>query len=215
LLHYDHVGSQPLRSLSSAENMESALRELFTTAEPIPDDQELFEVENRLALLHLMAAAPLDPDPVYLCVRGFPDGVPCPRAAELWRYYLTAWGAELGLELEVPTEEHERPGVLGLHLKGFHARALARIELGTHLFLPKHGGPVPVRVDVLSAWPAEVPDPFAFGPILRVYPEGQPVADVRTGLVSPLPARSDFAETFRAFALAALPRAFGEIPKPK
>jgi hypothetical protein len=40
-----------------------------------------------------------------------------------------------------------------------------------------------------------------------VYPEGQPVADVRTGLVSPLPTRADFGETFRAFTLAALPRA--------
>ena len=78
------------------------------------------------------------------------------------------------------------------------------MEAGTHLFLPKHGGPVPLRVNVLDAWPGEVPDPFAFGPILRVYPEGQPVADVRTGLVSPLPGRADFAEMFRTFTLAAL-----------
>jgi ATP-dependent Clp protease ATP-binding subunit ClpA len=213
-LGYDHADSQPLSSIASAENMEAALRELFETAEPLPDDQELFEVENRQALLHLMAGAPLDPHPVHLCIRGFPDGVECPHAANLWRYYLTAWGADLGLELDAstgalprPNLSYGHPGVLVLRVKGFHARALARTETGTHLFLPKHGGPVPVRVDVLDAWPAEVPDPFAFGPILRVYPEGQPVADVRTGLVSPLPTRSEFAETFRAFALAALPRA--------
>jgi hypothetical protein len=30
---------------------------------------------------------------------------------------------------------------------------------------------------------------------------------VRTGLVSPLPSRSEFSEVFRAFTLAALPRA--------
>ena len=98
-------------------------------------------------------------------------------------------------------------GSYAVQLKGFHARALALTEVGTHLFLPKHGGPVPVRVDVLDAWPGDAADPFAFGPILRVYAEGQPVADVRTGLVSSLPTRGDFAESFRTFTLAALPRA--------
>jgi hypothetical protein len=93
-----------------------------------------------------------------------------------------------------------------LQVKGVHARPLAVTEAGTHLFLPKHGGPIPVRVDVVDALPPRLADPFAFGPILRVYPEGQPVMDVRTGLVSPLPGRSDFADTFRTFTLAALPR---------
>jgi hypothetical protein len=55
--------------------MEAALRELFETSEPLPDDQDLFEVENRLALLKLMVSAPVDPRPVYLCIRGFPEGV--------------------------------------------------------------------------------------------------------------------------------------------
>jgi ATP-dependent Clp protease ATP-binding subunit ClpA len=202
---HDHDPTQPLRSLASAESMEEALRELFETAEPLPDDQDLFEVENRLALLNLMATAPVDTRPVYLCVRGFPDGVPCPSATQLWRYYTAAW--ETGLELEAHTATPNHPGVLGIFLKGIHARALALSEAGTHLFLPKHGGPVPLRVDVLDAWPGAFADPFGFGPIVRLYPEGQPVADVRTGLVSPLPGRADFAEMFRAFALAALPRA--------
>ena len=207
-------GSPVLRLLASAESMEDALRELFDTSEPLPGDQDLFEVENRLALLNLMATAPVDEKPVYLLVRGFPDGADCPQAVTLWEYYADAWAAGLALEVErggrtvpgrpAPTAH---PGGLGLLLKGVHARALARTEAGTHLFLPKHGGPVPLRVDVLDAWPGAVADPFAFGPILRVYPEGQPVADVRTGLVSPLPGRADFAETFRAFVLAALPRA--------
>ncbi len=55
-------------------------------------------------------------------------------------------------------------------------------EAGTHLFLPKHGGPLPLRVDVLDTWPAVIADPFAFGPILRVYAEGQPVADSAHGV---------------------------------
>ena len=62
-------------------------------------------------------------------------------------------------------------------------------------------------MDVLDTWPPKLADPHAFGPILRVYPEGQHVMDVRTGLVSTLPGRADFADAFRTFTLAALPRA--------
>jgi ATP-dependent Clp protease ATP-binding subunit ClpC len=204
---FNYDESQPLTSLSSAESMEEALRELFDSSEPLPDDQDLFELENRLALLNLMTTSPVDTRPVYLCVRGFPDGIACQPAGQLWSYYVHSWATGLGLEVEAKTATPERPGVLGVHLKGVHARALAMTEVGTHLYLPKHGGPVPLRVDVFDAWPAVIADPFAFGPILRVYPEGQPVADVRTGLVSPLPTRADFGETFRAFTLAALPRA--------
>ncbi|MBY0397903.1 MAG: AAA family ATPase, partial [Thermoleophilia bacterium] len=197
---------QPLRSLAAAESMEAGLRELFEESEPLPGDQDLFEVENRLALLNLMASAPVDEGPVFLRVRGFPDGEPCPAADLLHAYYFRAWADGLGLDVESLPSEPERPGVRGLKLKGVHARALAQTEAGTHLYLPKHGGPVPLRLDVLGAWPGDVPDPFAFGPILRVYAEGQPVADLRTGLVSPLPGRADFPEVFRAFTLAALPR---------
>src|SRR5207342_2180771 len=65
-LRHDHAQAQPLSSLASAENMEQALRELFEESEPLPDDQDLFDVENRLALLNLMATAPVDTRPVYL-----------------------------------------------------------------------------------------------------------------------------------------------------
>jgi DNA polymerase III delta prime subunit len=195
---------QPLQSVLSAASMEEALRELFEAAEPLPDDADLFEVENRLALLRLMATAPVDDKPVYLWVRGFPEGAESDVPEELWMHYLGAWTAGLGVEVE--NEWFDRmAGVISV--KGIHARPLALTERGTHLFLPKHGGPVPVRVDVVDSLPPRVADPFAFGPIVRVYPEGQPVADVRTGLVSPLPGKPDFAETFRTFTLAALPRA--------
>ncbi|MBP3957457.1 ATP-dependent Clp protease ATP-binding subunit [Gemmata sp. G18] len=207
LTNHNHAVAQPLRSLASADNMEDALRELFDTSEPLPDDQDVFDVENRLALLNLMATAPVDDKPVYLLVRGFPDGEPSKWVTIHAAKYRAAWGTQFGLELSDATKPELQMSHAVIQLKGFHARALARVECGTHLYLPKHGGPVPLRVDVLDSWPDEVADPFAFGPILRVYAEGQPVADVRTGLVSPLPGRSDFPEVFRAFALAALPRA--------
>ncbi len=196
--------SLPFRKLASAEDMAASVRDLFDSAGPLPGDQDLFDLENRLALLNLMATAPVDPRPVYLLVRGFPDGAPSAQAAALVQHYLTAWASDLSVEVEGVEPSRETPAAWGVLVKGFHARALAAVEAGTHLFLPKHGGPVPVRVDVVDEWPARVPDPFAFGPIVRVYPEGQPVADVRTGLVSPLPGRAEFADTFRAFALSAL-----------
>jgi ATP-dependent Clp protease ATP-binding subunit ClpA len=199
-----HGNEQPLKSLAAAESMDSALRELFEQSEPLPDDQDMFDVENQLALLNLMATATFDTRPVYLLIRGFPDGSACPEASKLHDFYAQAWASDLGLDVQSVPVSRERPGVRGLQLKGFHARTLATTEAGTHLFLPKHGGPVPVRVDVVDSWPGIVTDPFAFGTILRVYPEVQPVADVRTGLVSPLPQHSEFRDVFRTFTLAAL-----------
>jgi ATP-dependent Clp protease ATP-binding subunit ClpA len=204
---YDLDGGSALRQLASAESMEQAVRELFDRSEPLPDDQDLFDLENRLALLNLMARAPVDARPTYLLVRGFPTGAVSSFAGVLAYYYALAWKSGLGLDVIEAPVLRDRPDVRGVELKGVHARALAEVEAGTHLFLPKHGGPVPVRVDVVDSWPGTVADPFAFGPIVRVYAEGQPVADVRTGLVSPLPTRAEFADTFRTFALAALPRA--------
>ncbi|MBA4186383.1 MAG: hypothetical protein C0467_00035 [Planctomycetaceae bacterium] len=195
---------QPLQSVLAATSMEEGLRELYETAEPLPDDADLFDVENKLALLRLMATAPVDDKAVYLWLRGFPEGQPSDVAETLWMHYLGAWTTGLGVEVQ--NEWFDRMAGI-ISVKGVHARSLALTEVGTHLFLPKHGGPIPVRVDVVDALPPRVADPFAFGPILRVYPEGQPVADVRTGLVSPLPGRPEFAETFRTFTLAALPRA--------
>jgi ATP-dependent Clp protease ATP-binding subunit ClpA len=200
-------GGPALRLLASAESMENSLRELFESAEPLPDDADLFEVENKLALFHLMASATRDDNPVYLWIRGFPDARHSIQATALGDYYRNAWGEGLGVEVETPKDTPWARHEWVLTIRGFHARPLALTEAGTHLFLPKHGGPVPVRVDVLGAWPPKLANPHAFGPILRVYPEGRPVMDVRTGLVSPLPtARTEFAEAFRTFTLAALPR---------
>ncbi|MCE9563092.1 MAG: AAA family ATPase [Planctomycetes bacterium] len=204
-----HLGGQPFGSLRSAESMEDAIRELMETAEPLIEDADLFEVENKLMLLRLMASAPPDDKPVYLWIRGFPEGEVCQPASLLQAYYQRAWGAALGVEMGEFPPEHGglRKSDCLLQVKGVHARSLAFTEAGTHLFLPKHGGPIPVRVDVVDSLPPQLAEPFTFGPILRVYPEGQPVADVRTGLVSPLPGRPEFTETFRTFTLAALPRA--------
>jgi ATP-dependent Clp protease ATP-binding subunit ClpA len=209
--NYDYNFGQPFRSVISATVMEEALRELFETVEPIPDDSELFELENKLALLWLMATAPPPEKPVYLWVRGFPDGGDCPAAGLIAGDITEAWASGLGVE--VIKSQHKRD--YRIEVKGIHAHALAGTEVGTHLFLPKHGGPIPVRIDLVQNWPPTVADPHAFGPIVRVYPEGQAVVDVRTGLVSPLPGSAQFAETFRAFTLSVLPRAFLGQPERK
>ena len=206
--HNHHEPDQPLRSIMSAESMVDALRELYENVEPLPEDADLFEVENKLALLRLMATAPLDDKPVYLWIRGFPEGHDPRESSILSRYYLDAWGPELGVDLNNSSRGVEQRGSdFVIEVKGVHARPLVATEVGTHLFIPKHGGPVPVRVNVLDAWPPRIADMHAFSPIIRVYAEGQPVVDVRTGLVSPLPGRAEFTDAFRMFTLAALPRA--------
>jgi len=200
-----HGPAQPFSSLISAFSMEEAIRELLDRSEPVSGESSVNDLENRLALLNLMAAAPRDDRPVYICIRGFPEGEPSPKhAGLLWQKYVMSWNEGLGLEVEAYPCGHTNDGtdwLFALGLKGLHARALALTEIGTHLVLPRHGGPVPLRVDVLNEWPAKFADPFAFGPILRVYPDGQPICDVRTGLVA-----SFVPEAFRNFTLAALPR---------
>jgi ATP-dependent Clp protease ATP-binding subunit ClpA len=194
---------QPFRSLLSAVAMEEAVREMLETAEPADPDADLFDLENRLALLALMAAAPDDDRPTYLWVRGFPAGGSAGAAAVVGDCLTGAWAAGLGVELAASRPPGLPASDVLIELKGFHARPLALTEVGTHLVLPKHGGPVPVRVDATDRWPAELPDPRAFGPVVRVFPEGQPVLDVRTGLVAAPPYAPD---ALRAFTLAALPR---------
>jgi hypothetical protein len=205
----NYYDSQPFRSFQSAESMEEALRELFESAEPIPDDADLFDVENKLALLNLMATAPADDKPVYLWVRGFPEGQRCWHAEWLAKSSIVrAWSDALGVEVRWLPPDPNRPGEWLIQVKGFHARPLALTEVGTHLFLPKHGGPEPIRVAVVDSLPPQLADSFAFGPIVRVYPEGRPIMDVRTGLVCSHSAESDdFADIVRTFTLAALPRA--------
>ena len=184
--------------------MEEALRELFETAEPLPDDADLFDVENQLALLNLLAAATPDERPVYLSLRGFPDGASDSAARTVAELFQLGWSEGMGVELEPVRLEGPANSDCAIRLKGLHARQLAKTEVGTHLVLPKHGGPIPVRVDVVDEWPPRLPDAHAFGPIVRVYPENQPVIDVRTGLVSNAPHNP---EVLRTFTLAALPRA--------
>ncbi len=195
--------SQPFASLLSAVAMEEAIRELLESSEPADPDADLFELENRLALLALMASAPADDRPTFLWVRGFPAGSAESGTGSVADFYRVGWAAGLGIEA-VPARPPDLPGSDVLfELKGFHACPLALTEVGTHLVLPKHGGPVPVRVEALDRWPTAPADPLAFGPVLRVYPAGQPILDVRSGLVAPPPFAPD---VLRAFTLAALPR---------
>jgi DNA polymerase III delta prime subunit len=122
---HDHHENQPFRSISSATSMEEALRELFDTAEPLPDDADLFELENKLALLQLMANAPSHDKKVYLWIRGFPDGIECPPVGVLARFIFDAWKTELGVEVTMsPFKKDAR-----VEVKGFHAMALAKAGL--------------------------------------------------------------------------------------
>ncbi len=198
---YDPDGGPALKILMSAFRMAEAMDELFATVQPVEEDEEMVDLEQQLALARLIVATPADDRPTYLYIRDF--GEPSSSCA-LMRHYRAAWKAELGVEVE----DHDTSPGGGEHwhvvkVSGVPGRSLALLEVGTHLFLPQHGGPVPVRVDVVSEWPTTLRDPHAFGPIVRVYPEGKPVLDVRTGLVAPLPVTP---EAFRNFTLAALPR---------
>ena len=113
------------------------------------------------------------------------------------------YGWNEGFGVEVESRGRFRKSDYGIQIKGLHARALASTEVGTHLIVPKHGGPIPVRVNVVDEWPPNIADPFSFGPIVRIYPEGRAICDVRTGLMCPPPFSP---EVFRTFTLAALPR---------
>jgi ATP-dependent Clp protease ATP-binding subunit ClpA len=201
-LSLDWNEQQPSRSLLSAQSMEEALRELAETAEPVPGDEDLVDLERRLSLLHLMATASPDDHPTYVWIRGHPTGSPCPSADSLANLYLSNWSTGLGIEIEsvrspVCLLRSDRL----LHVRGFHARPLALIEAGTHLFCPAHGNVAPVRVDIIDRWPFAPVDPFAFGPMLRTYAEDGSIIDWRTGLV----ASKDDEAALRTFTLAALP----------
>lgn len=193
---------QRKRSVFAAQSMEEAIRDLADLAEPEPGDADLLELERRLALLNLIATSPVDQRPTYVWIRGHPAGTPCPSADELANLYLAGWGEGLEIEIIAP---RDLTGVSTsdrlLLVKGIHAQPLASLEAGTHLFCPAHGNVVPVRVDVIDSWPFTPSDPFAFGPVLRMYVAGGSMIDLRTGLVAP----TGDALAMRTFTLAALP----------
>ena len=193
---------QPARSVFAAQSMEEALRELAGSAEPEDGDADLLDLERQLALLHLMAAAPLDSGLTLIWIRGHPAGSPCPSAEQLCKLFLDGWRDGLAVEIELPRDLSDvPPSDRILLIKGIHARSLAMTEAGTHLFCPTHGNVVPLRVDVIDSWPVTPADPFAFGPVLRIYVAGNSTIDLRTGLVAP----TGDAAAMRTFAVAGLP----------
>jgi hypothetical protein len=183
--------------------MEEGVRELVATAEPESGDADLLDLERRLALLRLMAAATPDDRPTYMWLRGYPSGSPCDSAQRLAEWYDKHWGDGLGAEVDwVRAPAGLGPSDRLLVMKGIHARPLATTEVGTHLFCPNHGNVVPVRVEVIDCWPFAPADPFAFGPVLRTYVIGGSTLDLRTGLVAPT---TEVGEALRTFTLAGLP----------
>lgn len=192
---------QPARSVFAAQSMEEAIRELAGAAEPEPGDADLLDLERQLALLHMMAIAPADARPTFFWIRGHPSGIPCPTAEQLARLYLEGWREGLAVDIEPARDLSDLAASDRLLLvKGIHARPLAMTEVGTHLFCPAHGNVVPVRVDVVHSWPCTTTDPFAFGPVVRIYVAGDSTIDLRSNLVAP----TGDAAAIRTFTLAGL-----------
>lgn len=192
------VWDQPDRSFLAALMMEEALDELYEKAVPLPGDAEAQDLENELALLNLMESAPVDDRPVYLWIRCLPNAPDHTLDAIHGRVVL-GLRVNLGLEITGTPLEHSTKE-RALEVKGFHARALLVREAGTHLVLPKTGGVQPVRVCVTDS--LIPPSLDRFDPVLRLYPSGKPMIDIRTGLVG-----DDAMVMIRNFILTALPRA--------
>jgi ATP-dependent Clp protease ATP-binding subunit ClpC len=186
--------------ISSNLSMYEAMSELFEETEPVTD-QDALELENKLALLNLMLESPEEQSEVYLWYRGF-TGFELTTTAVVALPLLSAWDEEMGVEVE-RVKEDIPPNDIVFRVRGNHVRQLVQYEVGTHLVLPKHGLPAAIRVDAVTQWPAKLEDEYRFGPIVRLYPEGKPVLDVRTGMVGDPPVTPD---QFRAFTLSALPR---------
>jgi ATP-dependent Clp protease ATP-binding subunit ClpC len=205
ITNYNRPTQPPNRSFLAAQTMEEAVRDLAATAEPEVGDADLIDLERRLALLHLMAAARPDHQPTYLCLRGFPPGRGAgDEAQRLGMWYVSGWGKDLGVEVNWVREGiNVPPSDRLLVVRGIHARPLAQTEAGTHLFCPNHGSVVPVRVEVIDRWPFTPADSFAFGPVLRTYVEGGSTLDLRTGLVVPT---AEVVGALPTFTLAGLPR---------
>jgi ATP-dependent Clp protease ATP-binding subunit ClpC len=199
--NWNRRDGQPPSSLFAADQMEEALRDLADTAEPEPGDADLLDLGRRLALLRLMANVTPDDRPTYLWLRGHPAGSPCPSVEQLAQTYVTGWSEELDVEVAREWLPALAVSDAVLSVRGIHARPLALVEAGTHLFCPAHGNVVPVRVDVLDGWPPAPADPFAFGPVLRTYLAGGSTLDLRTGLVAPT---ANVADALRTMTLAAL-----------
>ena len=162
--------AHPASSVLSAESMEEALRDLAAGAEPEAGDADLTDLERRVALLRLMAAAPADDQPTYLWLRGYPPGSPCDSTQRFAEWYAEHWGDGLGVEVDwVRAPAGLLPSDRLLVVKGIHARPLATTEAGTHLFCPTPrerrpgagGGDRPLAVH-----PGR---PVRLRPVLRTY----------------------------------------------
>jgi hypothetical protein len=223
-LHNVHVGGL-LQALAAAEDIQRYLQDLAERALQSPrfgsgadDDGELSG--NILDLVHYTAYVQALADCV---VHDSPQQVLLHlRAANpadvVWLKYLATkvlpqlLDASLGLEV-TPLE---RTSAIGqehtLLVKGLAALPLARLEEGTHLFCPDHGGlvplqilvwPVPAAADALSVlqthleerarWQQRLAsgeanledDPYQLRPVVGVYQENGRRVDLRSGAVYP------------------------------
>jgi DNA polymerase III delta prime subunit len=231
-----------LREMAAARDINEYLNEVALPAGAAgPLDARLAALADQLALLRLMVESALagETDSVLLWLRARPGEFAATVAwmTDFYEASLSPWAVELEW-LDDLVRANPSSGVYRVH--GPHARALVAGEAGTHLFCPRGAPVLPLAVEVLpsaetlrarldarAAWLAALAagtataadDPFAFGPVVRVYEAGPAarageygrVVDFRSGLVGD---GVNGAEFFRAGLPASvcgsLPSSFGE-----
>jgi hypothetical protein len=220
-----------LRELAAVDDIHTYLREAFSNVPRFGHQliHQLERLEYEIALVELMSRfdGAADDAVMILSVQG-------PRqtfADKLSRWYLELFGDGLSLDCQtLPADETLR----ALVVSGPHARAVASIEQGTHLFCPRNANLAPLPVWVLPVrnegaaatvegfsrrrreWLRSLADgsgsvdedPFPLPPVVRIYNAGGPTFDLRSGISA---AGEPTLDDLRTFALAALPPASAAV----
>jgi len=231
-LHPDNAKRNILREMAAAQDIYLFIEDLMADSVAYGGDEvqeALREAADDLALLHLAVECVARKEPeqavVYVWSSNRPDHKPRSRPAASAREAFDAlFPDEISQLVEALKAAFEGPcgqevrelspasgqGGDALVVRGLTALPLARVEEGTHLFSPVHGGlvlvqvhawPVPEGADpqaVLSArleerrrWQQELAeghasadnDPLRLLPVLRIYNENGTTVDLRTGLL--------------------------------
>ena len=213
-MRFSHRGKMPYRGdIAASADIRSYLQELSAASQPAGDDsqRELSDLIAATAALQSLLDTYHARLPERACLRlRAINAAQAEQVAFLAELYERLFREELGLDVEVRTDAGE-PGERVLLLTGTQAVPFARMEEGTHLVCPAHGGLIPLQVrcvplaadgdpltaltherqerqawlDRLAAGLASVDDdPATLLPVLRVYDLAGPTLDLRTGLLT-------------------------------
>jgi hypothetical protein len=222
--HWDAPMGKFLREISMADSAQAYLQPQMSRPplESSEAQEQLEELRQQAALLEQIAQ-PGDPggEQVVLWVRPLHDAGQ-PWAEKLADLYQQTLGPKLGLEASRDSRE------TAVLVQGPHARALAELEEGTHLFYPQHAAVLPLQVLLLrltdeqsmqaavaaarqrrrdwqqrlaAGQAAVVDDPFALQPVVRIYQEGAVTVDLRTGQMVSGPLKAEILEHLLVSAL--------------